>query len=233
MTGIIIVDKPSDWTSFDVCAKIRGTVRALTGEKKIKVGHGGTLDPLATGVLPVFIGREFTKLVSSCEMSDKEYVCVLRLGVTTDTQDISGNVLQTREVTVTRGDVEAALTSFRGDIMQVPPMYSAIQVNGQRLYDIARRGGEAVREPRPITIYESELLSGSDNLYTLRFVVSKGTYIRTLCHDIGETLGCGGTMESLRRTRVGQWRVENAVTMDDIARYAVNGELEEHLLRVV
>ena len=208
--GIIIIDKPSDWTSMDVCAKIRGILR----EKR--VGHGGTLDPMATGVLPVFVGQA-TRAVEFAENSRKEYVAGLRLGQITNTQDISGETLETRPVTASRTDVEAAMQRFLGEIQQIPPMFSAIKINGQKLYDLARKGQEVERKPRTITIYELELLEQvSDTDYVIRCVCSKGTYIRTLCHDIGQTLGCGGTLYSLRRTMAAGYTLDQAVTLADV-----------------
>ena len=192
--GIIIIDKPSDWTSMDVCAKIRGILH----EKR--VGHGGTLDPMATGVLPVFVGQA-TRAVEFAENGRKEYVAGMRLGQVTNTQDVTGETLEANPVTVSRTDVESALPRFLGDIAQIPPMYSAIKINGQKLYDLARKGQEVARKPRPVTIYELELLEQlSETDYLIRCVCSKGTYIRTLCHDIGQALGCGATLFSLRRT---------------------------------
>jgi len=208
--GIIIIDKPADWTSMDVCAKIRGILR----EKR--VGHSGTLDPMATGVLPVFVGQA-TRAVEFAENSRKEYVAGLRLGQVTTTQDISGETLETHPVTASRADVEEALTHFMGDIQQIPPMYSAIKINGQKLYDLARKGKEVDRKPRSITIYELELLEQvSETDYLIRCVCSKGTYIRTLCHDIGQRLGCGGTLYSLRRTMAAGYTLADTVTINDV-----------------
>ena len=208
--GIVIIDKPADWTSMDVCAKIRGILH----EKR--VGHGGTLDPMATGVLPVFVGQA-TRAVEFAENSRKEYVAGLRLGQVTTTQDTSGETLETRPVTAAREDVEAALKHFLGDIQQIPPMYSAIKINGQKLYDLARKGKEVERKPRRITIYELELLEQVSEIdYRLRCVCSKGTYIRTLCHDIGQLLGCGGTLYSLCRTMAAGYTLADAVTIDDV-----------------
>ena len=208
--GIIIIDKPSDWTSMDVCAKIRGILR----EKR--VGHGGTLDPMATGVLPVFVGQA-TRAVEFAENGRKEYVAGLRLGQVTNTQDVTGDTLETHPVTSDRAEVESALTRFLGDIEQIPPMYSAIKINGQKLYDLARKGQEVARKPRPVTIYELELLEQqSETDYLIRCVCSKGTYIRTLCHDIGQLLGCGATLFSLRRTMAAGFTLEQAVTLTDV-----------------
>ncbi len=208
--GIIIIDKPAGWTSMDVCAKLRGILR----EKR--VGHGGTLDPMATGVLPVFVGQA-TRAVEFAENSRKEYVAGLRLGQVTNTQDITGETLETHPVTVTRADVEAALTRFLGDIQQIPPMYSAIKVGGQKLYDLARKGREVERKPRPVTIYELELLEQEGETdFLFRCVCSKGTYIRTLCHDIGQLLGCGGTLYRLRRTMAAGFTLDRAVSIEDV-----------------
>lgn len=208
--GIIIIDKPQDWTSMDVCAKIRGILH----EKR--VGHGGTLDPMATGVLPVFVGQA-TRGVEFAENARKEYVAGLRLGQITDTQDTSGRVLESRPVSVTREQVTAALEGFRGPQQQIPPMYSAIKVGGQKLYELARKGQEVARKPRSITIYELELLEQvNETDYLLRCLCSKGTYIRTLCHDIGQILGCGGTMFSLRRTMAAGFTADQAVTLEDV-----------------
>jgi tRNA pseudouridine55 synthase len=208
--GILIIDKPAGWTSMDVCAKIRGILR----EKR--VGHGGTLDPMATGVLPVFVGQA-TRAVEFAENSQKEYVAGLRLGLVTNTQDISGETLESHPVTASRQDVEAALAHFLGNIEQIPPMYSAIKINGQKLYELARKGREVARKPRPVTIYELELLEQvSETDFTVRCVCSKGTYIRTLCHDVGQVLGCGGTMYSLRRTRAAGFTLDRAVTLEDV-----------------
>jgi len=229
LAGILIVDKPSGWTSFDVCAKLRGAARHFTGSKKIKIGHGGTLDPIATGVLPVFISREFTKQSFMGESADKEYMTGLRLGVTTDTQDVTGNITGRSIVNISRAQLQAAINSFRGELSQIPPMYSAIHVNGRRLYDIARSGAEISREPRLVTIHDSELISFENDFAVVRFVVSKGTYIRTLCSDIGAMLGCGGVMETLRRTRVGKWTIEQSHTMDRIMSHFDSGDIENLL----
>lgn len=208
--GIIIIDKPAGWTSMDVCAKLRGILR----EKKI--GHAGTLDPMATGVLPVFVGRA-TRAVEFAEKGKKEYVAGLRLGLVTDTQDVTGTARETREVRVSKEELAAVLSRFTGEILQLPPMYSAIKINGKKLCDVARRGGEVERKPRPVTIYELELLEQTGPAdFTLRCVCSKGTYIRTLCHDIGQALGCGGCMSSLRRTMAAGFTLAQAVTLEEV-----------------
>lgn len=208
--GIIVIDKSQGWTSMDVCAKLRGIFR----EKRI--GHAGTLDPMATGVLPVFIGRA-TRAVEFASEGEKEYVAGLKLGVVTNTQDTTGEVLETRDFTGTRADLEAVLDQFRGDIQQIPPMYSAIKVNGKKLYELARKGREVERKPRPVTIHSlsvEEQTGPAD--FVLRVRCSKGTYVRTLCHDIGQVLGCGGTMSSLRRTMAAGFSLEQAVTLEQV-----------------
>ncbi len=209
MDGIVIVDKPQGWTSQDVTAKLRG----VFGTRRI--GHGGTLDPMATGVLPVFVGRA-TRGVEFFEHADKVYETVLRLGITTDTEDITGTVLTEQDAFVTGEMVEEVLCRFRGEILQVPPMYSAIKINGQKLYDLARKGKEVERQPRQITIHELKLLGMDADGIHLRVHCSKGTYIRTLCKDIGEALGCGGCMAALRRTAAGNFTAEQAVPLSEL-----------------
>ena len=210
--GIVIIDKPQGWTSMDVCAKLRGILH----EKR--VGHAGTLDPMATGVLPVFVGQA-TKAVSFAEGGQKVYEAILQLGLVTDTQDTTGETLEERAVTVTEDEVSAALPRFLGEIEQIPPMYSAIKVNGQKLYDLARQGKEVARKPRRITIYDLALTEELGNgQYALRVECSKGTYIRTLCHDLGQALGCGGCMAALRRTEASGFGIGEAVTLEDAAR---------------
>ncbi len=209
--GILVIDKPQDWTSHDVVAKLRGILH----EKRI--GHAGTLDPMATGVLPVFVGRA-TRAVEFAAEREKEYIAGLRLGVVTDTQDITGSVLATSPVSVTRAQVEAVLARFQGPIQQVPPMYSAIKKDGRKLYELARRGQEVERQPRPITIHALTLTEQvSPTEFTLRVLCSKGTYVRTLCHDIGQALGCGGTLSALRRTQSAGFTLDQAVTLEQLA----------------
>lgn len=202
MTGILIVDKPTDWTSQDVCSKLKG----LYGERHI--GHGGTLDPLATGVLPVYLGKA-TKAAFFSENSVKEYLAGFRLGLTTDTQDITGRVLTESPVTVNKADIEALLPAFLGEQEQLPPMYSAVKIGGQKLYELARRGQEVERRPRKVTIHALALTEAG----LLRVRCSKGTYVRTLIHDLGARLGCGAALSSLRRTEAGGFRVEQAVPL--------------------
>jgi len=224
--GIIVIDKPAGWTSMDVCAKLRG----LYHEKR--VGHAGTLDPMATGVLPVFIGRA-TRAVEFAADSDKEYVAGLKLGVVTNTQDTTGEVLEERPVTVTRGSLEAVLARFTGDIEQVPPMYSAIKIGGKKLYELARKGKEVERRPRPVTIHALEIVDRQgDGLYTLRVLCSKGTYVRTLCHDIGQALGCGGCMSSLRRVKAAGFTLAESVDLAAVQAAVDRGEGEALLLPV-
>ena len=206
MNGIVIIDKPQGWTSQDVTARLRRVFNTR------RIGHGGTLDPMATGVLPVFVGRA-TRGVEFFEHAEKTYETVLRLGITTDTEDITGTVLEEREVNIISAQLEAVLDRFRGDILQVPPMYSALKVNGQKLCDLARKGREVERKPRPITIHELTLLETGDNTLRLRVRCSKGTYIRTLCKDIGEALGCGGCMAELRRVTAGEYTIEESVPL--------------------
>lgn len=206
MTGIVIIDKEPGWTSHDVVAKLRG----FTRERRI--GHGGTLDPMATGVLPMFIGRA-TRAVEFFDRSEKEYIAELIPGLVTDTQDIHGSVLERSGAVPGRDELEAVLERFRGDITQLPPMYSAVKVEGKKLYELARRGREVERSPRAVTVYELELF-GNDGFH-LRVRCSSGTYVRTLCHDIGQALGCGAVMGSLRRTRAGSYTQEMAVTLSE------------------
>lgn len=224
MNGILIVDKPAGWTSQDVVAKLRGAL----GERRI--GHGGTLDPMATGVLPVFVGRA-TRAVEFFEAAEKEYIAGLRLGLTTDTEDITGAVQAVQEVSCTREDVAAVLPKFTGTLQQIPPMYSAVKIGGQKLYTLARQGKQVERAPRTVTIFELELLGGSGADYLLRVRCSKGTYVRTLCSAIGAALGCGGCMASLRRTVAGDYTLNDAIPLDDIL--ATPKPAREGLLRGV
>ena len=209
MNGIVIVDKPQNWTSQDVTAKLRGVFQTR------RIGHGGTLDPMATGVLPVFVGRT-TRGVEFFEHAQKIYEATLRLGIATDTEDITGSVLEEREVSVSEADFLGILPQFRGKIQQIPPMYSAIKINGQKLCDLARKGKEVERQPREIEIFELTCLEFAGNTARLRIHCSKGTYIRTLCKDIGAALGCGGCMQSLRRVSAGEYTIDEAVTLTDL-----------------
>ena len=209
MNGIVIIDKPQGWTSQDVTARLRRVFNTR------RIGHGGTLDPMATGVLPVFVGRA-TRGVEFFEHAEKTYETVLRLGITTDTEDITGTVLTRCDAFVTGAQLEQVLQQFRGEIMQVPPMYSALKVNGQKLCDLARKGKEVERKPRPITIHELTLLGMETDGIRLRVRCSKGTYIRTLCKDIGQALGCGGCMAALRRVTAGEYTIEESVPLAEL-----------------
>lgn len=224
MNGIIVIDKPQRFTSFDVVAVMRG----LCGTKK--VGHTGTLDPMATGVLPILIGSA-TKAQDLTPDSAKEYVAGFRLGVVTDTEDSTGTVKATFPVTTDEKALTSALSHFRGEIMQIPPMYSAIQKNGVRLYDLARKGIEVEREPRPVTVHELELLEYHQGKGegALRVRCSKGTYVRTLCADLGKILGCGGIMTTLRRTAACGYTLEDSVTLDEAKELKAGGLLEQKL----
>ncbi len=218
LNGIINVYKEAGFTSHDVVAKMRG----ICGQKKI--GHTGTLDPAATGVLPVCLGSG-TRLCDMLTEKDKEYAAVLLLGVTTDTQDITGTVLSQKEVKASEEEVKEAVMSFVGDYDQIPPMYSALKVNGKKLYELARAGKEVEREARRVRIEEIEILHMELPRVTMRVVCSKGTYIRTLCADIGNKLCCGGTMESLQRTRVGIFKMEEALTLSQLQEKKEDGTL--------
>lgn len=226
--GIIIIDKPQGWTSMDVCAKLRG----MFHEKR--VGHAGTLDPMATGVLPVFIGRA-TRAVEFAAGSDKEYIAGLKLGVVTNTQDTTGEVLEQRPVAAGREDVVRVLSQFTGLIEQLPPMYSAIKINGKKLYELARKGQEVERKPRPVTIHALEILDqapAQETDYLIRVACSKGTYVRTLCHDIGQALGCGGCMSSLQRVKAAGFTLADSVTLETVQEAVDRGEGESLLLPV-
>lgn len=208
--GILLVDKPAGPTSHDIVAKIRRWF------KFDKVGHGGTLDPQATGLLVILVGRG-TKLSNTVMNSDKTYEGYLRLGVTTDSQDASGTVLEERDPSgVTREALAAEIGNHMGDVMQTPPMVSAVKKGGRALYKLARKGQTVEREPRLIHIYEFALLDFEHPRASFRVNCSKGTYVRTLCHDIGEALGCGAVLDELRRTRAGEWSVDDALTLTDL-----------------
>ena len=225
MDGIINIYKEKGFTSHDVVAKLRG----ICGQKKI--GHTGTLDPDAVGVLPVCLGKA-TRVAELLTEKDKEYEAVLRLGVKTDTLDITGQVLEERPVSVSEEDIREAAKAFVGTIRQVPPMYSALKVNGKKLYELARAGKEVEREAREVTIHALEILSVSLPLVTLRVHCSRGTYIRSLCDDLGERLGCGGCMESLIRTRSGVFSLSDALPLSEVQRRKEEGTIEELLIPV-
>ncbi len=225
LSGVLCIDKPQEFTSFDVVAKLRGITRTR------KIGHAGTLDPMATGLLPVFFGSA-TKACDILPIQDKRYAARFTLGLTSDTEDIWGT-LEKKEVPFPdRAAVEAVLPQFRGEILQVPPMYSALSVNGQRLYDLARQGIVVERQPRPITIYRLELLDYDPAAGTgsLDVACSKGTYIRTLCADIGAALGTGCVMSGLRRTEAAGFTLQDAITLEEAAERMAAGTLEEKML---
>ena len=225
MNGILLVDKPQGWTSNDVVIKLKGVLHQR------RIGHSGTLDPMATGLLAVFLGRA-TRAVAFSEAQTKRYVASLRLGLTTDTQDITGNVISHNKVYITQESLQAVLPRFTGDIVQIPPMYSALKINGQRLYKIARGGGEVERKGRNIHIDDISMIGRDGEDYVLDITCSKGTYIRTLCHDIGQALGCGGCMSALRRISVGGFSIDNAYSLEKIQEKAAAGEAESLLLPV-
>ncbi len=209
MNGILLIDKEKGYTSHDVVAKLRG----ILGQKKI--GHTGTLDPDATGVLTVLVGKA-TKLSDMLTAENKVYDAVLCLGITTDTQDCGGTVLKERTVNASDDDIKAAILSFEGSYEQLPPMYSAIKVNGKKLYELARKGVTVERKPRRVSIEKIEIKDITPPFATIRVYCSKGTYIRTLCHDIGEKLGCGAAMKELRRIESGDFSVEDAVSISKV-----------------
>lgn len=226
MNGILCVDKPQGFTSFDVIAKMRGILQMK------KIGHAGTLDPMATGVLPLLVGNA-TRACDVLPSEDKRYTAGFLLGQTTDTQDITGTVLSKQKVSVTQQQVIQALQAFQGEIMQIPPMYSAVQVQGKRLYDLARQGKEIVREPRRVVIYSLELLEYDEKSAqgVLDIRCSKGTYIRTICHDLGQNLGVGGVLCSLRRTESAGFGLEQCVTIDQMQKWRNQGDdLGGHLV---
>ncbi len=206
---MILLDKPQGFTSFKAAA----VLRRIYGTKR--VGHTGTLDPLATGVLPILIGRA-TRLSSYVLEADKQYIAGIRLGITTDSLDITGQVLSEQPVFITDGQLNEALAHFTGTYDQIPPMFSAIQVNGVRLYDLARQGKEIEREPRRVTINGIKLLNRQGNDFTIEVSCSKGTYIRSLADDIGRYLGCGATVASLRRTRTAGFSIDRCFTLEQI-----------------
>lgn len=227
MNGIICINKPEGFTSFDVIAKLRGIMKIR------RLGHGGTLDPMATGVLPVFVGTA-TKACDIMPDSSKSYRASFELGKITDTQDITGTALFSSDMRVSRGSIEELLPGFTGKIMQLPPMYSAVQVNGQRLYDLARKGVEVERQPREIEVkslvledYDEESRRGA-----LAVSCGKGTYIRTLIHDIGEKLGCGGIMTALERTSSGGFTLVDCHTLAEVQAAADENRLEELILPI-
>lgn len=227
MNGIINVKKEKGYTSHDVVAKLRGILHMK------KIGHTGTLDPDATGVLPVCVGKA-TKVCDLLTDKDKTYIAEVKLGITTDTLDMTGEILSEKEVDVTEKQVRETVRLFEGEIEQIPPMYSAIKVNGKKLYELARQGKEVKRKPRLVTIHELKILQMSleQQEFTIEVTCSKGTYIRTLCQDIGEKLGCGAAMKSLVRTRVGRFGIEESMTLSEIEQEVKTKGADEILLPI-
>ena len=226
MDGIIVIRKEKGYTSHDIVAKLRGILHMK------KIGHTGTLDPDAEGVLPVALGKA-TKLVDLITDKEKTYEAVMRLGVVTDTQDMTGAILsQTEPISVTEKEVKEAAESFLGEQLQIPPMYSALKVNGKKLYELAREGKTVERKPRPVHFYQIEILEINLPLVRYRVVCSKGTYIRTLCHDMGEKLGCGAAMESLVRTKVGKFELKDAITLAQAEEAVKSGAIQDKVLGI-
>ena len=227
MDGILNIYKEQGFTSHDVVAKLRGIC------KQKKIGHTGTLDPDAVGVLPVCLGKA-TKVCDLLTDKDKTYEAVLQLGVVTDTQDMSGEILSKQEVLVSREEIEEAVMSFVGDYDQIPPMYSALKINGKKLYELAREGKVVERKARRITIHDIQIaaIDMEQKTVTMTVSCSKGTYIRTLCHDIGEKLGCGGVMATLKRTKVSSFMIEDSLTLSEVEELVKAGKIEEHLVKV-
>jgi len=221
MDGIINVYKEKGFTSHDVVAKLRGIL------KMKKIGHTGTLDPDAVGVLPVCLGKA-TKVCELLTDKKKTYEAVLQLGVTTDTQDMTGTVLSDKEVTSSEEEIREAVNSFLGNYSQIPPMYSALKVNGKKLYELAREGKEVERKPREVFIYHIDIkkVDMEKKQVTMSVECSKGTYIRTLCYDIGEKLGCGGAMAALTRTEVSPFQIKDSLTLDEIEAFVKLGNVE-------
>lgn len=227
MNGILCINKPQDFTSFDVVAKLRG----ILGMKRL--GHAGTLDPMATGVLPVFVGNA-TKACDIMPDNSKSYSAGFRLGQTTDTQDITGKILTTSDKCISENDINKILPDFTGKIMQLPPMYSAVQVNGKRLYDLARQGIEVERQPREIEVESISLVSYDEKIRegSISIACGKGTYIRTIIHDIGEKLGCGGIMTSLVRTSASGFTLKDCYTFEEVQKARDENNLENLILPV-
>lgn len=227
MDGILNIYKEQGFTSHDVVAKLRGIL------KQKKIGHTGTLDPDAVGVLPVCLGKA-TKVCDILTDKNKTYEAVLKLGVVTDTQDMTGTVLEEHPVTSTKEEIEQAVFSFVGSYAQIPPMYSALKVNGKKLYELAREGKEVERKAREVSIFSIQIEEIDMNAATIKMSVdcSKGTYIRTLCHDIGEKLGCGGAMASLKRTKVSSFVLQDSITLSEVENFMKDGTIETHVIKV-
>nr|WP_177296330.1 tRNA pseudouridine(55) synthase TruB [uncultured Blautia sp.] len=225
MDGVLIVRKEKEFTSHDVVAKLRGILHMK------KIGHTGTLDPEAEGVLPVVLGKA-TRLVDLLTEKEKTYEALLRLGIETDTQDMTGTILKELPVQAAEEEVREAVQSFLGEQQQIPPMYSALKVNGKKLYELAREGKTVERKPRTVNFYEICILDMKLPYVKLSVTCSKGTYIRTLCHDIGQKLGCGGCMEKLLRTRSGQFALSDSLTLDEIRELHEQDALAGHLIGI-
>ena len=227
MNGIINIYKEKGYTSHDVVAKLRGIL------KQKKIGHTGTLDPDAIGVLPVCLGNA-TKVCDLLTDKDKTYETVLKLGIETDTQDMTGNILEKKEVAATEENIVHVIQSFIGEYNQVPPMYSALKVNGKKLYELAREGKVIERKPRQVVIYDIVIknINMQDKEVAFSVSCSKGTYIRTLCHDIGERLGCGGCMKTLIRTKAGMFEIADSITLEQVADMQKKETLAEKILAV-
>ena len=223
MNGIILIDKPQEWTSHDVVGKLRGIIHER------RIGHSGTLDPLATGLLVIFVGRA-TRAVEFAEADTKEYIAGLRLGMSTDTQDTTGRIFSSGGSVPGEFQLRKALEKFKGELEQIPPMYSAIKVGGKKLYELARKGESIERRSRHITVFDLDIAGRADDDYVLRVSCSKGTYVRTLCNDIGQALGCGGCMSSLRRTKAGVFSVEDAHTIAEVQEAVDRGEAESLII---
>jgi len=227
MDGILNIYKEQGFTSHDVVAKLRGILRQK------KIGHTGTLDPDAVGVLPVCLGKA-TKVCDMLTDKNKTYEAVLKLGVVTDTQDLTGTVLEEHPVTSTRDETEQAVLSFVGPYAQIPPMYSALKINGKKLYELAREGKEVERKPRQVEIFSIQIeeIDMENAIVRMSVDCSKGTYIRTLCHDIGTKLGCGGAMASLTRTKVSSFVLQESITLSEVEKFVEDGTIEEHVIKV-
>lgn len=225
MNGIIIINKPYGFTSFDVVAKLRNILSIK------KIGHGGTLDPIATGVLPIFVGKA-TKIIDIIQDQNKEYVAFFKLGISTDTQDITGNIISEKNLFISKKDINNILNNFIGNISQIPPMYSAIKINGKRLYELARQGKEVERQPRNVTIYDIQLLSFDENFQigSIKIKVSSGTYIRTVINDIGNQLGCGATMLSLIRSKAMGFNIKDSHKLNDIKKLKQENKINNILI---
>lgn len=225
MDGVLVIRKEKGYTSHDVVAKLRGILHTR------KIGHTGTLDPDAEGVLPVVIGKA-TRLVEFLTEKKKRYCAVLHLGIETDTQDISGKILKEKNVSVSEEEIRKTIKSFLGEQMQIPPMYSALKVQGKKLYELAREGKSIERAPRPVVFYSLDILQVNFPYIKIDVTCSKGTYIRTLCHDIGQKLGCGGCMESLVRTESGRFTMEEALTLEEVQELSESGQIENRLITI-